>query len=235
MNGDALAARVRDILRDVTTPTEQGQFWQDPEIRLALNVSQDSVVHYFLQSDIVAPLSGLLRTQVYAPPSFNVVNNNTGYQPLPTNYLHYASAVVWDTADEMQVYRYTPKMYLGADAEVYRNAVHIGVSINGGGIKAVCMNNPNSGFELYYYCYPSYIGLTSLNDASRPDFNVIDFTNDFYDLIARHAAILLGMKETQTQRDFKKRREELMTISLRPPKLTHLVNDLDVSINRNNQ
>ena len=98
------------------------------------------------------------------------------------------------------------------------------------------MNNPNSQFVLIYYCYPSYIGLTSLGDAStRPDFATIDFTPDFYDIILRHAAVLLGMKETQTQRDFKKRQEELLSISLIPRRLTHLVRDLDNNIPRQQQ
>ena len=37
MNGDALVARVRQVLKDVETDTEKGQFWDIREIVLALN------------------------------------------------------------------------------------------------------------------------------------------------------------------------------------------------------
>lgn len=231
-----MAARIRDILRDNPNITEQGVFWSDAEIRLALNASQDAVVNFCLRNELTYPLLGLVRTVAYNAPTQAQINTQTGYQSLPNNYMHFASAYIPDSDTELMNLRYPAKMYLGADAEEYRNAIHVGVSIMNNNIKAVFMNNPNSQFVLIYYCYPSYIGLTSLGDAStRPDFATIDFTPDFYDIILRHAAVLLGMKETQTQRDFKKRQEELLSISLIPRRLTHLVRDLDNNIPRQQQ
>ena len=230
-----MAARIRDILRDNITRTEQGVFWPDTDIRLALNASQDAVVNFCLRNQLELPLVGLLQTAVYNAPTQQMIDTQTGYQPLPANYMHYASAYVPDPDTELINTRYPAKIYMGADAECYRNAIHVGVSIDNNNIKAVFMNNPNSQFVLMYYCYPSYIGLNSLGDATRPDFGTIDFTPDFYDIILRHAAVLLGMKETQTQRDFKKRQEELLSISLIPRRLLHLVKDIDDNIPRQQQ
>ena len=239
MNGDAMAARIRDILRDNPNTTEQGVFWQDAEIRLALNASQDAIVNFCFRNQIECPLVGLLRTAVYTAPSQAQIDTQTGYQSLPADYCHYASAYIPDEDSELINTRYPAKLYLGADAEAYRNSIHVGVNISNNNIKAVFMNNPNSQFVLMYYCYPSYIDLTSLTTlvgvSPRPDFLTVDFTPDFYDIILRHAAVLLGMKETQTQRDFKKRQEELLSISLIPRRLTHLVKDIDDNIPRQQQ
>ena len=228
-----MAVRIRDILRDNPSPTEQGVFWSDNEIRLALNASQDAVVNYSLSIQLTHPLIGLIRTAVYNAPTQAIIDNAYGFQGLPNNYMHYASAYVIDTPDEdLSTNRSPAKIYIGADAETYRNSIHVGVSILQNGVKAVNMLNPNAAFILDYYCYPSYIGLTSLGDASRLDFTITDFSPEYYDIILRHAAVLLGTKETLNQRDFKKRQEEHLSLSLKPRGLTHLVKDLDDNMPR---
>ena len=60
MTGQDAILYVRQILRDVETPTKQGQFWHDDEILLCLNVAQTCYVHSSLSGKLYSLLDTLL-------------------------------------------------------------------------------------------------------------------------------------------------------------------------------
>ena len=67
---------------------------------------------------------------------------------------------------------------------------------------------------LTYYKYPSKIDNAA---GLGTDLNDIDFEEWVYnDLITIHAAVLLGMKEVQTQREFKMEKRMGQDISVQP-------------------
>jgi len=220
MNGDVLANRVRLILRDTQSPADQGLFWSDMEIALALNNAQAIFVNASLRLGLSYLLAGLNVTTGFVTPP------DTGWIPLPDNYLHYVSAMVG--TDQFQV---VARVYQGATAEVFRNSNVAGVFIVGNQYRGILGNDTNTGVILNYFRKPSYIGLTSLGDnINRPDFNVQDFDMYIYtDIIATHAAVLLGFKEIQTQRDFKFMKHIFSYYSIFPKRLVSLLKDLDIA------
>lgn len=195
MNGDNLIIQVRRILKDVPTNVSQGEFWDDREIILALNVAQDMFLKFAIENDLhylLAPLVTVtanmqgMRDYVFDPP-----------------YLHYIGAEVGDDGVEKPA-----RFYLGGDGVYYQNTAVLSCSLINNdllftdGRLAVPRNGRG---KLAYYKRPSYIGATSLGDDTRPDFNTQDFEDYVYkDLIANQAAIICGAKETQNQRSFKK-------------------------------
>ena len=120
MNGDNLAVRVRELLRDVTSVTHQGEFWSDKEIKRALNSAQDIFVNACLRGELYYLLSGLSTTLFYPA----VVPPVIRWRPIPTDYLHYISAMTND--DELS---YMARVYLGASVHVYENTWHNAVFI----------------------------------------------------------------------------------------------------------
>jgi len=68
MNGDVLANRVRLILRDTQSPADQGLFWSDMEIALALNNAQAIFVNASLRLGLSYLLAGLNVTTGFVTP-----------------------------------------------------------------------------------------------------------------------------------------------------------------------
>jgi hypothetical protein len=188
MNGDVLAQRLREILHDKETATDKGTFWDDRQLRLALNAAQDVIINRLLNNKQYSNLLGLATQTTYG--------RNT---VVPWDYLHYMSGQVGDTEQTLKLAR----VYLGATGDAYINVNHYAVCIIGNAMMFVNKGERISSGILYYYKRPSFIGLTSMGDDSRSDFNTIDFAFDIYDMIVQHSAQILGMKETQTQREFK--------------------------------
>lgn len=215
MNGDNLIARTRRILRDVVSDTMQGEFWNDETIRLALNTAQDIFINTCLRVGIVDNLSGLF--------------TNTGYiasGTLPADYLHYASAKVGDNEADARI----SKVYLGGDGSAMFYSLHDATLIIQDTITFIRNGTAGNGI-LYYYKYPSYIGATSLGDAGRADFDVMDFEPFIYnDILANHASVLLGFKEVQTQRDYKKNKQYMQDMFTYPMRINNYTNSKDISI-----
>ena len=198
MVGTQLIARVRRLLKDVEDDTHKGEFWDDREVLLALNASQDVLINICLKNNYGNILHGLIK---------NTGNIATG--GLPADYCHVINGMVGANAGSQRMAR----VYIGGECEVYRCAKSDAVLINGVNIYFI-----NSGVQgrgmLTYYKYPSKIDNAA---GLGTDLNDIDFEEWVYnDLITIHAAVLLGMKEVQTQREFKMEKRMGQDISVQP-------------------
>lgn len=219
MNGDRLAVRVREILRDVETVAHQGEFWNDIEISIALNQAQYIFINTALRLRLDYLLSGLHTTTGFITPDITVDN---GWLTLPNDYLHYVSGRV------NEEYPILARLYLGATSEVYKNSRQAGIFIINNLYRGIFDRNLETEVELNYYRKPYYIGLTDLGEDTRPDFLLRDFNDYVYDdIICGHAAVLLGMKETQTQREFKIRKQIFTHYNIFPKRLITLFNDVE--------
>lgn len=194
MNGDNLAVRVRNILRDNTSATKLGQFWDDEEIRLALNNAQDVFINFALKNNLGYLLKNLLTSVTLLDPTANPAQ-------LPQDYMHHCNAVVYEGIYEEGIPSYMAQIHTGGDADNYMWVNHANASIINNNLY-FRMNDSWASGMLLYYRYPSFIGLTSLGDNTRPDFNTVDFENDIYEnVICVHAAVILGYKETRNKRN----------------------------------
>ena len=86
MNGDNLALTIRDILKDTQSPVQQGSFWSDWEIYLALNAAQES----FLNTCINHKFKNCLNTLITQTTPAQTVDITLLANP--NRYMHYASA-----------------------------------------------------------------------------------------------------------------------------------------------
>ena len=87
MNGEPLILQVRRYLRDIETDVDKGTFWDDREIILALNVSQDVVVNHLIDNKQYQALNRLVSAYLYNPDS-----PVSFWRNLPSDYLHFFSA-----------------------------------------------------------------------------------------------------------------------------------------------
>jgi len=181
MDSAQMRSHVRNILRDVQSDYLLGEFWDDREVWLALNVSQDLFVNYCLTAvDKQHLLQGLVRDTGYV----TAIN-----AALPSDYLHYISAKIGPTLNSQKIAR----VYLGGEAYEYQNVSHTAALITNNTYTMIYDGAYTNG-TLYYYKYPSYIGLAVLGDFD--DYIYINY-------IASQAAVLLAVKEVYNQRDLK--------------------------------
>ena len=195
MTGSELIFKVRKILRDQEDPWLKGEFWSDEEILLCLNAAQDNLVNYCLVSGNGYLLNGL--TSATQHESITSIPVTT----VPIDYLHYISGQVGEDPSSLK----TAKVYLGGDAipfrySNYNNAV---VIIND---QLLFIDNGVIGKGvLHYYRRPSSIVKTAFQDS----FDRYVYT----DIIANNASVIAGMKEIQTQRDYKKLKRVMKAVS----------------------
>lgn len=227
MNGDLLITRARQILKDVPTNVAQGQFWADREIILALNAAQDIFLNFAIENKLHYMLAGLVTNTQYM-----TTQRNFTFDP---PYLHYISARTGDFNNQKPA-----RIYLGAEGANYEHTHHKAIAIIGNDVYVLDGNQliprDGQGF-LFYYKRPSYIGATSLGDnpnsplppiVPRTDFFNVDFENYIYnDIFANHAAVILGAKETTTQRDYKKLKRNLSELILNPPIYANYVRNIE--------
>lgn len=214
MTGNQAITYVRQLLRDVETPTRQGQFWHDNEILLCLNVAQSCYVH----SALSGKLYNLLDTLLVQTAPFQSINLTT----LAPMYLHYASAYVISSP----TLNLTCQIYTGEESLAYRNTRQEMLIIQGADCTfyngGVPLTGTNFG-QMWYYRYPNII----LGDNN----NMQDFTTDVYrGAICRHAAVILGQKELTNQRNLKDRKQSKLYTMLIPADLVHKYGDIDLGI-----
>lgn len=211
MNGDPLIVRVRRILRDTQSSVQIGEFWDDAEIILSLNASQDILLNYAIRNNRFSLIETLLTS--------TVLNNP---QTLPTDYLHFSSAQVGTSDNDLQM----ASVYIGGDAYSYFNINHDACFILNNELNFARNRDTNSLGILHYYKQPSRIGATSLGDNTGNYFHATDFPDYIYnDIIVMGAIYLLGMKEIQTQRDFKKYKRQLEALRTEPPFILRYISD----------
>lgn len=203
MNGDLLIERVRDILQDKESATVLGEFYHDLEIVLSLNAAQDFIVNFCVRTQFHYYLNGLIKTTAYL----------TSPTTLPSDYLHGISAI-----SGAEISLHPARLYIGGLGYTY-----MGVDHN----SCIILNNQlyfleggvHSGGKLIYYKKPSYIGATSLGLDVAADFNDKDFYDFIYnDIFVQNACVLLGLKEPQTQREYKKIKKVMKELLTQPIK-----------------
>jgi hypothetical protein len=220
MNGSGLVSKVRTILKDIGTDPDvslltnphgpnQGRFWQDSEIILALNSAQDIFINYCIQKEKHHFLTELIRNT-------GLVNSGEPFV-FTDPYFHYLSGVVG--AGDLK----TARIYLGGEGFSYNNVLHWAIAIIGNNLYFIENGNLSQGI-LYYYTYPVAIASATV----LHNFDDYVYTN----LIANYAAIILGMKEIQGQRDFKKYKRYLEEISSQPETFAWYVENNDLSIGK---
>ena len=229
MNGDSLVIRVREILRDVVSNVHQGEFWSDLEIKLALNAAQAVFVNTCLRLRLHYLLSGLM-TSVQVPaitvPTPLPRPNPNRWRLLPVDYMHYVSGVTQLDPDGTMLR--LARIYLGASSHIYKTAAQDAIFIHDGRMTAIAGSDPYTAFVLHYFRQPAQIGLTSLGDDTQPWFPIIEFSSHVYDdIIAGHASVLLGMKETQTQREFKNFKNIFSQYTIFPKRLLNFITDVE--------
>ncbi|KKN79176.1 hypothetical protein LCGC14_0341930 [marine sediment metagenome] len=218
MNGDPLIVRVRRILKDVESVVSLGEFWSDEEIILVLNASQSILLNFAIRNNRLSLIETLLTSTILGSPLV-----------LPDDYLHYSSAQVGIADDDLQM----AGVYIGGDAYSYLYVKLDGCFILNDELYFARNRNINSLGILYYYKQPSYIGATSLGNDVSPQFLRYDFHDYIYnDIIVMGAVYLLGMKETQTQRDFKKYKRQLELLRTEPPFILRYITDSNKTLTK---
>lgn len=214
MTGNDAILYVRQILRDIESPTKQGQFWHDNEILLCLNIAQNCYVH----ASLSANLHSLLTSLIVQTTPFQATN----ISGLPIPYLHFVSGNILGTPNRLV------SVYTGEESIPYKNVSHDALIIHGDTLTFYRNGQPISGTVfgvMYYYRYPNPI----IDNA----VNMADFTRDVYrGAICRHAATLLGTKETVNQRELKDKQQTRLYNSLVPADLVHKFGDIDLNLFR---
>ena len=214
MNGDNLALKIRDILRDTQSMVQQGSFWSNWEIYLALNAAQECFINTCLTHKLKNCLNTLItQTTPAASVNLSLLTN-------PNRYLHYVSANIVGEPNRLA------RIYLGNEGHVFRNVQHDFCYIENNIVTFFSRIAPVTGI-LYYYRYPSKIELTSVQGTPN---TAIDFPMEYYDIIALHASMILGLKETQTQRDIKNKQQIKAKVLMTPQELIHRIADVDMMV-----
>ena len=207
MTGNEAIAYVRDILKDNESLTKHGQFWDNKTIGIFLNVAQNCFIHSALSGNLYSLLDTLIETK-----EFDEIDLNT----LDKKYLHYVSAII--TGNPTRLVR----LYTGNEAIAYKYCKH-DCCIIYNNIATFYKKGVKSQGKLYYYRYPKKI--------IADDNPMMDFVDDIYrGCICKHAATLLGMKETNNQRDYKNSRQDKLYTKLVPAELVHKFGDIDLNL-----
>lgn len=187
MDATPYIARVRRILQDYTDTHHAGTFWLDYYVLLALGQAQNIVINT------------LLRIRNHHALRY-LVSSVDGTSPvtLPSDYLHYISAVIGDIPDG-DIPR-TARLYLGAEGVPYLYVAHDGCVILGGNIIFLDNGDATKEGRLYYYKRPA--AFVRPGDAGFS--NTQEFDLHIYDMMMNVAVRLLGQKDTNNQRDIKK-------------------------------
>lgn len=189
MTGNELRLRIRRHLRDVETATEQGEFWSDEELLNVVNHVQHHIVDKAIESKVQDVLYNLMAYGDFPAAQF-------GNHQLPTDYVHYASA----QAEQAGQY-YPCSIYLGGRVILFNNTRNAKCTIFNDELNFLYDGSGVAG-RLYYYRKP--------DDITFNDNELNTFGDEIYrNLIYLASTVLLGMKETQTQREFKTKQREL--------------------------
>jgi hypothetical protein len=188
MQAEALITRARLYLRDVTSASIQGEFYSDNEIELSLNVSQNMFVNYCIETEKRYLLNSLIRNTGFSTGAVTLSS-------LQDSYLHYLSARVGSIDQLARM----AQIYLGGTGWGFIYTDHRACII----INDTCTfyeDRQSTNGILYYYKVPvSITSDTSAADYPIQDFSLFTYTN----IITKHACTMLGMKEIQSQREFK--------------------------------
>jgi hypothetical protein len=172
---------MEDIGADLPTNARRGSFYRDDEILLCLNMAQDMLVDYILESQD-SHLLGFLMCKV------PYVKANPAF---PVNFAYAAEGYVLDGAG----IPYRAEILLGANAIPYLYDTVSSTTI--GLINDDLYYNTTQwyDFKIYYYEYPPAIVTSGDNIAFQDDM--------YLGVICELGATVLGFKEPQTQREFK--------------------------------
>ena len=204
MQAAPLIQRVRRLLLDNASisPADAGEFWSDAIITLFLNESQLLFTSALLEGRGVRAadihLSGMLETIVPGPTDV-----------LPDDFMESSSAQVFDPVNIADAAM--ARIFTGGNGFNYRNV----------GLHSCIIFQDSYEFYfnglacegiLHYYKYPAVITDNNLD----PDFDIQTFSSDIYeDIIIPQAAVLLGLKEPQTQREVKRMQKVMKLIGIK--------------------
>ena len=176
---DIVRRRMDDIGADVMTDARRGTFYRDDEILLCLNMAQDMLVDYILESQDNHLLSFLMcKTPIVKT------------DPFPVNFAYIAEGYVYAAGIP-----YRAEILLGANAIPYLYDVISNSTIGLINDDFYYDTTAWENYKVYYYEYP--MAITTGGDNYT-------FLDDMYlGVICELAATILGFKEPQTQREFK--------------------------------
>ena len=207
LNGNNLILRVRKNLRDVPNSFRKGEEWTDYDILLALNTSQLTLTNLCINFKYKHLLTGLIKSKDYdTTPPFT----------LPDDYLHYHAGTVKHGVDFFAArMMFCPFNYFSSDMDVIgiwdTNIVFkAGTNLNGKGV-------------LYYYKIPTKIVAGNFVDC---------FSQMFYDMVCEHTTVFLGMKEIQSQREWKLNRDLMKNLVTQPACFANFNVDDEMGFNK---
>lgn len=211
MLGAWLVRKIRRIIKDDQDFWTKGVFWSDRELYLCLNMAQYNFVNYCLFTDTTYYLNALVTSTIHESIS------NIPVTTIPDDYMHYISGQVGDDVNKLK----TAKIYLGGEGILYRYSNYNSAIIIIGNDLMFIDNGIIGKGILHYYRYPTEIIAGNFQD----DFDTYVYT----DILVNNAAVIAGMKEIQTQREFKKKNRLMLELKTNPIKLANYVGNNDLS------
>ena len=176
---DIVRRRMDDMGADVLTNANRGAFYRDDEILLCLNIAQDMLVDYILESQDSHLLSFLMC-------KLPIAKNDT----FPVNFAYVAEGYVYAGGIP-----YRAEILLGANAIPYLYDTVWNTTIGIINDDIYYDGTAWDNYKVYYYEYPPAIVTSGVNYA---------FLDDMYlGVVCELGATILGFKEPQTQREFK--------------------------------
>lgn len=177
---DIVRKRMDDIGTKALTDARRNQFYRDDEILICLNMAQDMLVDYILESQDSQLLSFLMCK----------LPMDKTTTPFPINFAYVSEGYV-----EKSRIPYRAEILLGANAIPYLYDTVWSTTIGIINTNIYYDSNTWDNYKIYYYEYPPAI------TAGADNYTFLD---DMYlGVICELGATILGFKEPQTQREFK--------------------------------
>jgi hypothetical protein len=196
MTIQSLISRVRLLINDIDNTNvilavKKGIFWSNDEILNVLNASQYAFIDFCLNGKIYYPLNNIYTYSIFLDANLSINND----YDLPADYLHYASAKYnYNHANLSQLPIYYPsKIYLGGEGLPFLSCYQDAAVILNNKIRFK-VNDEYCGGMLFYYKHPA-----SISSVDVYSFDDLVYSN----IICIYAAIILGMKQIQTGREYK--------------------------------
>ena len=189
-------------LSNINNKPEKGQYWSDRLILLMLDTAQNILLNQALAVKDEVLLNGL-----FSESSF------TANATLPNDFAWYIGGVAYPPNGFNER---ISRIYVGGEAEQYRNVRHYAVYLIGNSISSRWLATYPSNGRLTYWRRPTPINQLGLN--------LTDFEDEIYnDWIVVQACVLLGMAETQTQREYKNLQVVKQKFMINPKKFVNYI------------
>ncbi|MGC8978637.1 hypothetical protein [Caldisericum sp.] len=214
---------IRQILKDIPTPDNQGKFWDPTEISFALNLAQIIFCRYAIATKQFYFLNKLFYSITTSDSVYTIGSNN---EPL---ILHPINAKVFNEENELT----DARLYVGEGLQ-YINVGHNACFLVNNTLIFVRRNKQKgnsipTGGQFNYYREPSRIYLDSevLKPVPPQPFEASFDEYVYSQYIVPYSIVILGMKEITNQRDYKYYKKFITEILNMPSNFANYVEDFE--------